>query len=78
MKPGPRPSRRLRLFACIGSRGAYTARALAGLIAIDGILKAGSPIGVTELFDRYRRADEQTIWTLASPAKGTLHCLVNC
>jgi uncharacterized protein (DUF2235 family) len=25
------------------SRGAYTARALAGLIAIDGILKAGSP-----------------------------------
>lgn len=46
------------------SRGAYTARALAGLIAIDGILKAGSPIGVTELFDRYRRVDEQTIWTL--------------
>ena len=28
------------------SRGAYTARSLAGLIAIDGILKAGSPIGV--------------------------------
>nr|WP_256376506.1 DUF2235 domain-containing protein [Bradyrhizobium sp.] len=27
------------------SRGAFTARALAGLIAIDGILKAGSPIG---------------------------------
>ncbi|MCK1289386.1 DUF2235 domain-containing protein, partial [Bradyrhizobium sp. 30] len=47
------------------SRGAYTARALAGLIAIDGILKAGSPIGVSELFDRYRRGDgEETIWTL--------------
>src|SRR3981081_1727963 len=27
------------------SRGAFTARSLAGLIAIDGILKAGSPIG---------------------------------
>ena len=47
------------------SRGAYTARALAGLIAIDGILKAGSPIGVSELFDRYKRGDgEETIWTL--------------
>jgi uncharacterized protein (DUF2235 family) len=37
---------------------------LAGLIAIDGILKAGSPIGVTELFDRYRKGDEESIWTL--------------
>lgn len=46
------------------SRGAYTARALAGLIAIDGILKAGSPIGVGELFERYRKGDEETIWKL--------------
>ncbi|MGY2930471.1 hypothetical protein ACVWZ6_000073 [Bradyrhizobium sp. GM6.1] len=46
------------------SRGAYTARALAGLIAIDGILKAGSPIGVSELFERYRKGDEESIWTL--------------
>lgn len=46
------------------SRGAYTARALAGLIAIDGILKAGSPIGVAELFERYRKGDEETIWKL--------------
>jgi uncharacterized protein (DUF2235 family) len=46
------------------SRGAYTARALAGLIAIDGILKAGSPIGVTELFERYKKGDEETIWKL--------------
>lgn len=46
------------------SRGAFTARALAGLIAIDGILKAGSPIGVSELFDRYKRGNEETIWTL--------------
>ncbi len=46
------------------SRGAYTARALAGLIAIDGLLQQGSPIGVNELFDRYKRGDEGTIWTL--------------
>ncbi|MGY3563959.1 uncharacterized protein (DUF2235 family) [Bradyrhizobium sp. USDA 4463] len=46
------------------SRGAYTARALAGLIAIDGVLKAGSPIGVAELFERYRRGDEESIWRL--------------
>ena len=46
------------------SRGAYTARSLAGLIAIDGILKAGSPIGVTELFDRYKKGNEETIWNL--------------
>lgn len=46
------------------SRGAYTARSLAGLIAIDGILKAGSPIGVTELFDRYKKGNEESIWKL--------------
>lgn len=46
------------------SRGAYAARALAGLIAIDGLLKAGSPIGVSELFQRYKKGDEETIWKL--------------
>ena len=46
------------------SRGAYTARALSGLIAIDGILKAGSPIGVAELFKRYKKGNEETIWKL--------------
>lgn len=58
------------------SRGAYTARSLAGLIAMDGILKAGSPIGVTELFDRYEKGDEETIWKLremeASPDSSKL------
>ena len=46
------------------SRGAFTARSLAGLVAIEGILKAGSPIGVTELFDRYKKGNEESIWTL--------------
>lgn len=53
------------------SRGAYTARSLAGLVAMDGILKAGSPIGVAELFERYRKGDEETIWKLKEQqAKG--------
>lgn len=43
------------------SRGAYTARSLAGLIAKLGILKPGSPIGVAQLFGRYKRSDEETI-----------------
>lgn len=46
------------------SRGAYTARALAGLIALNGVLKAGAPVGISELFERYRKADQDSIWTL--------------
>jgi len=34
------------------------------LVAIDGILKAGSPIGVTELFERYRKGNEESVWQL--------------
>src|SRR5260221_1230626 len=47
------------------SRGAYTARSLSGLIAKLGILKPGSPIGIAQLYDRYKRGDEETIWRLA-------------
>lgn len=46
------------------SRGAYTARSLAGLVAMYGILQAGSPIGISELFERSKRMDEETIWRL--------------
>jgi uncharacterized protein (DUF2235 family) len=46
------------------SRGAYTARSLAGFIAKYGLLKPGSPLGVEQLYDRYRRADDSTIWKL--------------
>lgn len=53
------------------SRGAYTARSLAGLVAVDGVLKAGSPIGVKELFDRYK-ANDRSIWKLQeAQASGT-------
>lgn len=48
------------------SRGAFTARSLAGLVAREGILKAGAPIGLAELFDRYKTktGNDQTIWSL--------------
>ena len=55
------------------SRGAYTARSLAGFIAKCGLLKAGAPLGVRQLYDRYRRADDRTIWQLlAARDSGTL------
>lgn len=46
------------------SRGAFTARSLAGFIAKYGLLKPGAPLGVRQLYDRYRRADDKTIWRL--------------
>jgi uncharacterized protein (DUF2235 family) len=48
------------------SRGAFTARSLAGLVALEGVLKAGSPIALTQLFNRYKKpnAVENSIWTL--------------
>jgi uncharacterized protein (DUF2235 family) len=46
------------------SRGAYTARSLAGFIAKCGLLKAGGALGVTQLYNRYRRKDARTIWAL--------------
>lgn len=45
------------------SRGAYTARSLAGLVAIEGILRPGSPIGIAELFERHK-AGGLSIWKL--------------
>ena len=46
------------------SRGAYTARSLAGFVAKCGLLKAGAPLGVKQLYERYRRPNERTIWAL--------------
>lgn len=51
------------------SRGAYTARSLAGLIAKYGLLKPGSPLGVSQMYDRYRRANEKTIRKLLEEFK---------
>jgi uncharacterized protein (DUF2235 family) len=46
------------------SRGAYTARSLSGLIAKHGLLKPGSPLGVAQLYERYKRSDDRTLWKL--------------
>ncbi len=47
------------------SRGAYTARSLAGFIALCGLLKPGAPLGIGQLFERYRQGNEdRSIWKL--------------
>jgi len=46
------------------SRGAYAARSLAGLIAKCGLLKPGAPLGIKQLYARYKHADAPTIWYL--------------
>lgn len=46
------------------SRGAYTARSLSGFISKCGLLQSGAPLGVNQLFKRYRRSGENTIWHL--------------
>lgn len=46
------------------SRGAFAARSLAGLITKCGLLKAGAPLGVKQLYNRYRHADAPTVWAL--------------
>jgi len=46
------------------SRGAYTARSVAGLVAKHGLLRPGSPLGTGQLFARYKRSDDRTLWKL--------------
>jgi uncharacterized protein (DUF2235 family) len=48
------------------SRGAFTARSLAGFIAKCGLLKPGSALGVGQLYERYRRPEDRTIWQLCA------------
>lgn len=48
------------------SRGAYTARSLAGFITKYGLLKPGAPLSVPQMFARYQAADKKTIWKLNS------------
>ena len=52
------------------SRGAYTARSLSGFISKCGLLQSGAPLGVNQLFMRYRRPKQSTIRDLlAAQAK---------
>ena len=50
------------------SRGAYAARSLAGYISRCGLIQPGSPLGVKELYDRYKRGNAAlTIRELGEP-----------
>lgn len=46
------------------SRGAHTARSLAGFISICGLLQPGGALGVDQLYERYRNDDDRTIYKL--------------
>lgn len=50
-----RPSDRIFIFGF--SRGAYTARSLAGFISKCGLLKPGSPLSLKQLYARYRKGN---------------------
>ena len=43
------------------SRGSYTARSLSGFVSKCGLLQRGSPLGVNQLWKRYRRRGAKTI-----------------
>jgi uncharacterized protein (DUF2235 family) len=47
------PDDRIYIFGF--SRGAFTARSLAGLVSKCGLLKPGSPVSLKQLYDRYRK-----------------------
>ncbi|WP_397451541.1 DUF2235 domain-containing protein [Pseudomonas sp. NA-150] len=47
------------------SRGAFTARSLAGFISKCGLLKPGSPVSMNQLFERYRRGNATSILSLS-------------
>ena len=44
-----------RIFIFGFSRGAFTARSLAGLISKCGLLESGAPMSLSQLFDRYKK-----------------------
>lgn len=53
------------------SRGAYTARSLSGLVSKCGLLRRGAPLGVNQLFRRYRRSGAKTIRELLAGEHGS-------
>ncbi|MBR0694816.1 DUF2235 domain-containing protein [Bradyrhizobium lablabi] len=54
------------------SRGAYTARSLSGFVSKCGLLQSGAPLGVNQLYKRYRRPRQRTIRELiAARDEGT-------
>ena len=54
-----------QLFIFGFSRGAFTARSLAGFISKCGMLKPGSPLSMTQLYERYQRISAKSVRALA-------------
>jgi uncharacterized protein (DUF2235 family) len=46
------------------SRGAYTARSLSGFVSKCGLVRPGAPLGINQLYKRYRNTDAGTIRSL--------------
>jgi len=51
------------------SRGSYTARSLSGFVSKCGLLQRGAPLGVNQLYMRYRRSGQKTINELNTERK---------
>jgi len=59
-----------QLFIFGFSRGAFTARSLAGFISKCGLLKAGSPLSLKQLYERYRKNTVTSIRALEKTDQG--------
>lgn len=57
------------------SRGAYTARSLAGLISRCGVIKLGAPISIQQLYARYQQGNHvRTVHQLCEPGVDPAAC----
>lgn len=61
-----------QLFIFGFSRGAFTARSLAGFISKCGLLKAGSPLSLKQLYERYRKGTAKSVRELGNVDKSEL------
>ena len=61
-----------QLFIFGFSRGAFTARSLAGFISKCGLLKPGSPVSIKQQFERYRKGTADSVRALGKVAQSEL------
>jgi uncharacterized protein (DUF2235 family) len=61
-----------QLFIFGFSRGAFTARSLAGFISKCGLLKPGSPVSMKQLFERYRKGTAESVRALGKVVESEL------
>jgi uncharacterized protein (DUF2235 family) len=61
-----------QLFIFGFSRGAFTARSLAGFISKCGLLQPGSPVSIKQMFERYRKGTAISILALAKATESGL------